>query len=149
MSPSQYRGRLVTVNNVFITGGQCIASFIAGGLSYLPEHIAWRLMLGLAAIPAAIQFIGFLWVPESPRWLVSKGRFAEAKSVLEKIRGPAADITEEYESMVESNSSKDNEQGSLKILRDVLRDKYLRKALIVGCVLMSIQQLAGKNLTEF
>ena len=44
-------------------------------------------MLGLAAVPAVVQFIGFLFMPESPRWLVQKGRVDKALSVLQTIRG--------------------------------------------------------------
>lgn len=44
-------------------------------------------MLAFPAIPAALQFIGFLFVPESPRWLVSKGRMNEAYDVLKSVNG--------------------------------------------------------------
>jgi len=44
-------------------------------------------MLGFAAIPAVLQLIGFAVLPESPRWLVSKGRMEEARTSLQRIRG--------------------------------------------------------------
>lgn len=53
-------------------------------LSGLPENINWRLMLGLAAIPAIVVAVGVMAMPESPRWLVMKGRLGEARQVLIK-----------------------------------------------------------------
>ncbi|XP_013912820.1 PREDICTED: proton myo-inositol cotransporter, partial [Thamnophis sirtalis] len=69
VAPPHLRGRLVTINTLFITGGQFFASVIDGAFSYLPKG-GWRYMLGLSAIPAVIQFVGFLFLPESPRWLI-------------------------------------------------------------------------------
>lgn len=46
-----------------------------------------RYMLGLSSIPAVVQFIGFFFLPESPRWLLQKGRSQEAHQVLSRIRG--------------------------------------------------------------
>lgn len=54
-------------------------------LYYFP-YILYRYMLGIAGVPSVIQFIGFLWLPESPRWLVEKGREDDARKSLEKIR---------------------------------------------------------------
>lgn len=45
-----------------------------------------RYMLGLSSIPAVVQFIGFFFLPESPRWLLQKGRVQEARQVLSRIR---------------------------------------------------------------
>ena len=105
-----------------------------------------RYMLGLAAVPAVIQFVGFLFMPESPRWLVRQNRDFQAMEVLQKIRGPDADIEDEYEEMKETCKDTSNaSSGYISVLRDVWADKYLRKALILGCLLQTVQQLTGIN----
>jgi len=52
-------------------------------------------MFGLAVVPSVIQFIGFLFMPDTPRWLISKGRFDKARTVLQRFRGPAVDVDDE------------------------------------------------------
>jgi SP family myo-inositol transporter-like MFS transporter 13 len=60
-----------------------------------------RYMLGLAAIPSAIQFVGFLLLPESPRWFVNKGRLDQARSALQKIR-QTTDVEKELDAIRQS-----------------------------------------------
>jgi len=77
-APADVRGKLVTINICFITGGQFIAGMVDGG--FAETEGGWRYMLGLAAIPAVLQFAGFvLYMPESPRWLVRKGFIEQVK----------------------------------------------------------------------
>ena len=49
-----------------------------------------RYMFGLAAVPAVVQFVGFFFMPESPRWLASRGRLEEARAALHRVQGPVA-----------------------------------------------------------
>ena len=65
-------------------------------------------MLGLAAVPSVIMFFGFLCMPETPRWLLTKGRYEEAKRTLQKIRG-RSDVSRELEDI--QNKLKEDEQG--------------------------------------
>ncbi|MBN3289349.1 MYCT protein, partial [Polypterus senegalus] len=106
-APPQLRGRLVTINTLFITGGQFFASVIDGAFSYLPKD-GWRYMLGLSIAPGVIQFLGFLFLPESPRWLIQKGKTQKARRVLSQIRGNQ-NIDEEYESIKTSIEEEEKE----------------------------------------
>ncbi|CAB1347365.1 unnamed protein product, partial [Coregonus sp. 'balchen'] len=108
-SPPHLRGQLVTVNTLFITGGQFTASIIDGAFSYL-RHDGWRYMLGLSVVPAVLQFVGFLFLPESPRWLIQKGLTQKARRVLSQIRGNQ-NIDEEYDSIKNSIEEEEKDCG--------------------------------------
>lgn len=70
----------------------------------LPPHLdwlKWRLMLGVAGIPAILIAVGVLFMPESPRWLLLKGRIAEAKRVLDRTSNSAEESKFRYEEIRE------------------------------------------------
>lgn len=69
-----------------------------------------RYMLGLSVVPAVLQFIGFIFLPESPRWLLQKGRGQEARQVLSQIRGGQS-IEEEYNTIRTSIEEEEKEAG--------------------------------------
>ncbi|CAK7271492.1 hypothetical protein SEPCBS119000_004635 [Sporothrix epigloea] len=87
-APAAHRGRLVTVNVLFITLGQVVA-YVVGWLlaAYADKQTAWRWMVGLGAVPAVLQAVLVLLMPESPRWLVMAGRIAEARTVISRVQG--------------------------------------------------------------
>ncbi|XP_033646843.1 proton myo-inositol cotransporter-like isoform X1 [Asterias rubens] len=141
-SPTHLRGRLVTVNQVFITGGQVIASVIDGALSYWPW--GWRLMLGLGAVPAAIQLVGFIFLPESPRWLILHHHHEKARRVLTLVYGKGSPyIDSEYENI--SRSAAQQDKGKQWVILRILRTPAVLRAVIVGCGLQMFQQLVGIN----
>ena len=88
LSPREGRGRLVTRNELMIVTGQFLAflfNAIFGVLWGSTAHV-WRYMLAVDAIPAVFLFFGMFRMPESPRWLVVKGRISEALNVLVQVR---------------------------------------------------------------
>uniref|UniRef100_A0A8C6YCM2 Proton myo-inositol cotransporter n=1 Tax=Naja naja TaxID=35670 RepID=A0A8C6YCM2_NAJNA len=110
VAPPHLRGRLVTINTLFITGGQFFASVVDGAFSYLPKG-GWRYMLGLSAVPAVIQFVGFLFLPESPRWLIQKGQTQKARRILSRMRGNQT-IDDEYDSIKNNIDEEEKEVGA-------------------------------------
>ncbi|XP_062090774.1 polyol transporter 5-like [Humulus lupulus] len=102
LSPAMSRGFLTSLPEVFITFGILLGYIINYALSSLPGHINWRLMLGLAAVPAIGICLGVMVMPESPRWLAMKGRLSDAKQVLGKISSTEAEAELRYEEVVKA-----------------------------------------------
>ncbi|XP_058501886.1 proton myo-inositol cotransporter-like isoform X1 [Solea solea] len=144
VSPSQRRGQLVTINSLFITGGQLVSSLVDGAFSFL-RHDGWRYMLGLSIFPALLQFFGFFFLPESPRWLLQKGRRSEARRVLIQIRG-GQNVDDEYDAIRTSIEEEEREAGAGGfVILKILGHGPTRRALFVGCGLQMFQQLSGIN----
>ena len=81
--PPRIRGALVSFNQLAITSGILVSYLVDYGLASSQN---WRLMFGLAAIPAILMFTGMLFQHESPHWLVAQGREDEARAVLRRVR---------------------------------------------------------------
>jgi len=103
----------------------------------------WRWMLGLAALPAALQLVGFVWLPESPRFLVQSGKLEAAGRVLASLRPQYHRVAEELEDIVIANRAE--VEGNNAGLGTVFGQPSARKALIMGCLLQAVQQFAGIN----
>lgn len=99
-APSEIRGLLNTLPQFTGSGGMFLAYCMIFGMSLTPSP-SWRLMLGVLSIPSLLYFaLTVLFLPESPRWLVSKGKMLEAKRVLQKLRG-REDVSGEMALLVE------------------------------------------------
>ncbi|KAF5764342.1 putative major facilitator, sugar transporter, major facilitator superfamily [Helianthus annuus] len=86
-SPPEIRGSLNTLPQFMGSGGMFLSYCMVFGMS-LMESPNWRLMLGVLSIPSLFYFVFMIFfLPESPRWLVSKGRMLEAKRILQRLRG--------------------------------------------------------------
>jgi hypothetical protein len=66
--------------------GENLGGCLLPSLSHVSAFLGWRIMFGLSAVPAALQLVGMLFLPESPRWLMMKGREAQAHQVLGSLR---------------------------------------------------------------
>ncbi|KAL7089402.1 hypothetical protein ACP275_13G185400 [Erythranthe tilingii] len=143
-SPAKIRGALVSTNGFLTTAGQFLSYLI--NLAFTKAPGTWRWMLGVAGVPALLQFILVLLLPESPRWLYIKGREEEAEAVLRKIY-PPQEVEEEIQSLKESTEKDSLEKDSSEKITflKLLQTKAIRRALIAGVGLQIFQQFVGIN----
>lgn len=86
-APSEIRGLLNTLPQFTGSGGMFLSYCMVFGMSLMSSP-SWRLMLGVLSIPSLLYFaFAVFYLPESPRWLVSRGKMLEAKQVLQRLRG--------------------------------------------------------------
>src|SRR4051812_26986885 len=101
LAAPRHRGRLVCQSELMIVSGQCLAYIASAGLAHLFDSPSiWRYMLAIALIPAVLLYTGMHYVPTSPRWLVSKGRVAEAKATLSGIRDTQREVEREMKEII-------------------------------------------------
>lgn len=99
-APPEIRGLLNTLPQFSGSGGMFMSYCMVFGMS-LMQSPSWRLMLGVLSVPSLVYFaLTVFFLPESPRWLVSKGRMLEAKQVLQRLRG-REDVSGEMALLVE------------------------------------------------
>jgi sugar porter (SP) family MFS transporter len=136
IAPPRVRGALVSLQQFMITVGIMVSYLVSYAFS---GSGAWRWMLGVGMIPAAILFVGMLPLPESPRWLLAKDRRQDALGVLRRIRheehNPEAELAE-----IEAVHKMQAGVG----YQDLFRPS-VRPALFVGVGIAFINQMVGVN----
>lgn len=136
VAPAGSRGRLVSMNQLAIVVGILIAYVVSWGLAGLGNS-SWRWMLAVAAIPALAFFVGLLFIPESPRWLIGNQQREKGRKVLARIYGPARAEIEVR--LVEEAAG--TEQGTWS---EVFA-RPMRRPLIVALGLAILCQITGIN----
>ena len=136
VSPPDARGWTVSLFQLAITVGILLAYLVDYAFA---DMRGWRWMFGLAVIPAAIFALGMFYLPESPRWLVRRGRRDSARAILSRVRD-SSDVEAELQE-IERSFHESQEHGNW---RDLL-SPALRPALIVGIGLAVFQQVTGIN----
>jgi sugar porter (SP) family MFS transporter len=132
-APPRVRGGLVSFNQLAVTAGILVSYLVDYGLASSQN---WRLMFGLAAVPAVVLFAGMLFQHESPHWLVTQGRTDQARAVLRQIRDQG-DIDAEIAQVRQLSGRKSS-------VREVF-DPAVRHVLVVGVALAVFQQVTGIN----
>jgi len=133
--PPKVRGSLVAVNMLAITSGIVIAYLVDYAFSGIQ---GWRYMFGLAAVPSIGLIIGMWWLPDSPRWLISKSKVDLARRVLQRAR-TVSDVNPEIAD-IQKSMEKQGEGGMKGLFAP-----SLRMPLLVGLGLAVFQQITGIN----
>ena len=140
ISPANKRGSLVSMFQLMITIG-VLASYLSDLMFADEGNVScWRPMFYVGVIPALILLIGMAFMPESPRWLISRGRDEEGRVVLSRIEG--ADVMEESYATIKKELEKSDENKSS--FKELMKP-WLRNALIIGVGIMFFQQFVGIN----
>jgi SP family arabinose:H+ symporter-like MFS transporter len=153
VAPAQFRGKLVSLNQLTIVIGILLAQVInwliakpvpadASALQILQSwngQVGWRWMFGVTAVPSMLFFISMFVVPESPRWLAKNRAHDRAKRVLSRIGGESYATSALNE--IESTVTKSAERVDLRMLLD----RQLLKPLLLGVALAVLQQWCGIN----
>ncbi len=148
ISPQSVRGSMISMYQLMITLGILLA-FLSN--TWLASYATfggvtgghWRLMLGIIAIPAAIMFVGVLFLPESPRWLFLKGLKEHAVAVFKQMHLDDAEIAAEVREIEDSLKVK---QNGFQLL---VQNANFRRAIFLGVGLQIVQQLTGINVIMY
>ncbi|MQA10923.1 MAG: sugar porter family MFS transporter [Pseudonocardiaceae bacterium] len=133
IAPAKHRGALSGLNQLMISTGILAAYLVNVAFDDAGQ---WRWSFGLALVPAIALLIGVYRQPESPRWLVKMGREDEARAILAS-RGNEHEF-EEIRTVVA-------EQGARTKVTALLRDRKLRRILVIGVGVAFLQQVIGIN----
>ena len=154
VAPASIRGRMTTVQQIMIisglTGAFLVNYFVAGAAGVSTAHFwlgleAWRWMYLMQALPAAIFLVALFFIPESPRYLVSKGREETALAVLTRLFG--SDVAGAKLNEIRATFSADHRPRLSDVLAPAGARNFLgmRPIVWVGVMLAVFQQLVGIN----
>jgi SP family xylose:H+ symportor-like MFS transporter len=140
ISPARVRGRLVAILQFNVVLG-ILAAFLS---NYLISRLGlgaseWRWMLGIQTLPSAAFFFLLLPTPESPRWLIARGRIDEARAVLARLGTDGVDIDQEIAEIQESLDHTGHEGDA-----SLFQRKY-RKPILLAVAIAMFNQLSGIN----
>ena len=134
------RGSMISTYQLMITVGILVAFVSDALLSYSG---AWRWMLGLVAVPGALFFAGVFLLPDSPRWLMMRGRHDEALQVLTDLRQDHGVARREVAEIEEQLKEKQHGWSLFTGNADFRRSVYL------GVMLQVMQQFTGMNVVMY
>ena len=153
---ARHRGQMVSMNQIAIVLGLSVAYFSNLAVTSFSHHSAdgtltlfgvqsWRWMFGIELIPATLWFLLLIPIPEAPRWLLSKGRSAEARTLLERLHGEthARAFFERLKPELQA------EKAEKTTLLPMLRSRVFALTFLIAAIVAVAQQITGVNAIYF
>ena len=140
ISPARVRGMLVSMFQLMITIGVLVSYFSDLFFANEQDITCWRPMFYVGVLPALVLLVGMAFMPETPRWLMSKGRIKESEQILSRIESQ-----ESVETMIKQMQAEIKEDGKNKSSWKELFKPWLRTPLIIAVGIMFFQQFVGIN----
>jgi MFS transporter, SP family, arabinose:H+ symporter len=158
LSPADKRGKMVSFNQLNIVIGISVAFFT----NYLIVHLAksdagwvetlkireynWRWMLGIEFFPAVLYFFFLLFVPQSPRWLIMKGRYDEALTIMKKLGDEESAV--KLVADIKESIALDTAPKEKTPIKELFVPA-MKLVLTIGIIIAVLQQITGINSVFF
>ncbi|KAF3137221.1 hypothetical protein TWF703_005143 [Orbilia oligospora] len=150
LAEAKHRGSLSGLLQWFLSWGFLVAQWLGYGCSFVDNHFQWRFPLAFQIVPGLILISGIWFLTESPRWLVEKDRFDEARQVLQRLR---SDGTNDDEIDLEFREIRDviaaDRAAGDTSWKKIITKPSWRKRLILGCGVQAFGPLSGINVINY
>ncbi|KAI5921327.1 general substrate transporter [Camillea tinctor] len=155
-SKASWRGKLIIIEMIMNIFGFSMSNWVTFGMSYVEGSASWRFPLALQFLFIFILFATVPWLPESPRWLIAKGRIQEADVILADLEGlDVADpyvATQSKEIQWAVNYERENTVPWSMLLRGKTGPNggtCTMRRLLLGMGTQAMQQFSGINVTSY